>query len=51
MARKEELEREFQSLTNKLVCPLTCLKPHIFDLNNEDVYQQIISMLTEDEMK
>ena len=52
MIIKEELQREFSSLSSKLVYPGAVLKPHIFDLNNEgDIYQQLISMLTEDEMK
>ena len=50
--KKEELERELLSLRSNLTCPLTRIKPHIFDLNNnEDINQQIISMLTEEERK
>jgi hypothetical protein len=51
-SKKEELEMELLFLRDNLECPLTRIKPHIFDLNkNEDINQQIISMLTEEEMK
>lgn len=52
MTSKKELEKELCFLRRELECPGTRHKPHIFDENNDgDIYEQITSMLTEDELK